>query len=258
MRLPIDRDPFTVSPARLIVAAVAIGILQGCASGQASSVDQHESFDSTDTYSRAFAATDVKTCEAARRALLSQGYVILSATKEAVGGRKSFQPAPESHVEIEFHVTCAKEGYTGKRTIAFVNAVQDRFGLKKSNNSASVGVGAFGSLSLPFTGSDDSMVKVASATITTEKFYERFFSLVERYIAGDPGQPIEAAEEGPDPVATPAPPPTPAAVLTPIPAPPAVPTLDPAPLPVPVPLALPAPKPVPVPVAPSASAALSG
>ena len=85
-------------------------------------------------------------------------------------------------------MVCAKEGFAGRRTVAFVNAVQENFSLKKSNSSASVGVSPFGSLSLPFTGSDDSLVKVASLTITSAPFYERFFQLVERYLTGDPGQ----------------------------------------------------------------------
>jgi len=70
--------------------------------------------------------------------------------------------------------------------------------VKKSNSSASVGVGVLGSLSVPFTGSDESLVKVASTTITSPSFYERFFELVERYLAGDPGQRIEPAGEAPE------------------------------------------------------------
>ena len=50
------------------------------------------------------------------------------------------------------------------------------------NNSASVGVGAIGSLSLPFSSSDDAMVKVASETLTDDRFYDRFFALIERFL----------------------------------------------------------------------------
>lgn len=169
-------------------------MLVGCAVPR-SAVETQEAFDSTSTYSRTYAAVDAQTCEAARRTLLSQGYVISAATAEQVRGRKSFQPMPETHMEVEFNVVCAKDGYAGRRTIAFVNAVQDRYALKKSNNSASLGVGVFGSLSLPFSGSDESLVKVASATITSAPFYDRFFQLVERYLAGDQGQRIEPAAE---------------------------------------------------------------
>lgn len=175
----------TPLPAMALAAALC-----GCAVPR-TTIEPHEAFDSVSTYSRTYATLDAQTCEAARRALLSQGYVISIATAEQVRGRKSFQPAPESHVQVEVSVVCAREGYAGKRSIAFVNAVQDRYALKKSASSASVGVGAIGSLSLPFTGSEESLVKVASATIASAAFYQRFFQLVERYLAGDPGQRIE-------------------------------------------------------------------
>ena len=80
-----------------------------------------EQFGSANTYSRLFNASAAQTCEAARRALLSQG-------------------------------------------------------------SASLGVGAFGSVSLPFSSSSDSMVRVGSETIASDAFYDRFFELVRRYL----------------------------------------------------------------------------
>ena len=183
---------------RLQPTLAIAALLAGCAASPRMPIDTPEAFDSAATYTRTYAAMQEQTCEAARRTLLSQGYVISLATAEQVRGRKSFQPEPETHVEVEFNVVCAKDGHSGRRTIAFVNAVQDRFALRKSNNSASLGVGAFGSLSLPFTGSDESLVKVASATITRAPFYDRFFQLVERYLAGDPGQHIGAVSEALD------------------------------------------------------------
>jgi hypothetical protein len=177
------------------VALVLVGA--GCAVSHPP-VDTYESFDSSATFSRTYAARESQACEAARRTLLSQGYVISIAARDQVRGRKIFQPATETHVEVEFNVVCAQDGAAGARTITFVNAVQERFALKKSRDSASVGVGAFGSLSLPFTGSDDSLVKVASSTVTSARFYDRFFQLLERYLAGDPGQPIGAIGAPPE------------------------------------------------------------
>jgi len=141
-----------------------------------------EEFSSTVTYSRLFDATAAQTCEAARRALLSQGYIISSAREDMVEGRKSFQPEPESHLQMEIRVVCAPDSHDGKVSLGFVTALQDVYALKKSNNSASLGVGALGSVSLPFSSSNDAMVKVASNTISTAAFYDRFFDLVKRYL----------------------------------------------------------------------------
>ena len=167
----------------LVVLAVAVLALLA-------KVYLDEAFSNTETFSRVFPSTTASTCEAARRALMSQGYLLGSADRaDSVTGRKSFQPQPEVHVQIEFHIVCVPEVSPGPATagdppstIAFVNAVQDRYSLKKNPNSASLGVSAIGSLSLPVSSSDDSLVKVASETIPAGAFYDRFFGLIERYL----------------------------------------------------------------------------
>ena len=172
--------------AAVLLLLLSALVLAGCGSARARVSYEPEEFDSTTTHTRSYPATEAQTCEAARRALLSQGYMITAANADLVTGRKSFQPAAEVHVEVEFRVVCAREAASAasgtRSTIAFVSALQDRYGMKKTNNSASVGVGAIGSLSLPFSASDDAMVKVASETLTDERFYDRFFALIDRFL----------------------------------------------------------------------------
>ena len=190
---------------RCALAALTLLALTGCSTSSGSAAAKSrvyldEAFSSTETFSRVFPATTGGTCEAARRALMSQGYLIGSGDRaDSVTGRKSFQPQPEVHVQIEFHIVCVPEvraaalsasdapanaGEPADRpsTIAFVSAVQDRYSLKKSSSSASLGVSAIGSVSLPLSSNDDSLVKVASETIPAGEFYDRFFQLVERYL----------------------------------------------------------------------------
>ena len=190
----------------LVLGLLSALVLAGCGSASRRVSYEPEEFDSTTTHTRNYAATEAQTCEAARRALLSQGYMVTAANADLVTGRKSFQPAAEVHVEVEFRVVCAREGgKSGKQsTVAFATALQDRYGIKKVNNSASVGVGAIGSLSLPFSGSDDAMVKVASETLTDERFYDRFFTLLDRFLEGGgadapPDMPAEAPAAAPAP-----------------------------------------------------------
>ncbi len=171
------------SPVRPLLAAALAVSLAGCAlsgPGKPTAFRAQEEFDSTTTYARSYGTDPAHACEAARRALLSQGYVITAAAAESVNGRKNFQPSAELHVQVDFRVVCARDG--AHASIAFVNAVQDRYTLKKSNQSASVGVGVIGSLSLPLLSSDDSMVRVGSETVQDAAFYERFFVLLERYL----------------------------------------------------------------------------
>ena len=88
-------------------ALAIIAMLAGCGSTIPQHVPVQESFGSTETFSRMFDASPAQTCEAARRALLSQGYVVQSTVDEQLDARKRFQPADETHVQIEFHVECA-------------------------------------------------------------------------------------------------------------------------------------------------------
>lgn len=191
-------------------AAVAALLLAACGSSGPRPVKHYdpEAFDSTTTHTRTYGVEQGRTCEAARRALLSQGYLVTTATAEQVTARKNFQPEGEVHLEVEFRVVCANEQGGAHGSIAFATAVQERYELKKVNSSASVGVGAIGSVSLPFNASNDAMVKVASQTLTDEGFYERFFALIERFL-GSPYPP--ESRRGP-----PAPPPLTEPVATPV------------------------------------------
>jgi hypothetical protein len=178
---------FRASLHRLPAALAGLGmglLLAGCAP-PIKQFPLQEQFSSTATYSRLFDATAAQTCEAARRALLSQGYIINTAREDLVDGHKSFQPEPEAHLQMSIRVVCAPETADKTVSLGFVTALQDSYTLKKSNNSASLGVGAIGSVSLPFSSSNDAMVKVGSQTITADAFYDRFFDLVRRYLVMD-------------------------------------------------------------------------
>ncbi|WLG52834.1 DUF2242 domain-containing protein [Pseudomonas sp. FP1742] len=172
---------FKSIPMRVVGLALVLAAAAGCSSKKAA-IYEHENFDDSGTFSRSYPVTDAQTCEAARRALLSQGYIITSSDPKLVSGHKSFQQTGETHMEISFNVVCADDGSEGHHATMFANALQDRYALKKTNNSASLGVGVLGSVSMPIGSSDDSMVKVASETVSSAKFYERFFTLVELFL----------------------------------------------------------------------------
>lgn len=216
------------NPMRVVGLALLLTTVAGCSKDKP--IYEHENFDDSGTFSRNYPVTDTASCEAARRALLSQGYIITSSDPKLVSGHKSFQQTGETHLEISFNVVCAEDGSAGHHATVFANALQDRYALKKTNNSASLGVGVLGSVSMPIGSSDDSMVKVASETVTAQKFYERFFTLVEQFLPADAKKAAHIEEKPqtdlgvPEPKATPAPVPAP---LVPTPA--AEPAVTPAP-----------------------------
>lgn len=154
--------------------------------GPGPSAYQDERFQSNENFSRLFDGNAQQTCEAARLTLLSQGYVISRADAGSVNGEKRFQPDGENHLEITFTVVCVSDGKDKQLATAYVSAQQDRYAVKKSSNATSLGVSAIGSISLPLSSSEDSLVKVGSETITAASFYDRFFSLMSQKL-GDMG-----------------------------------------------------------------------
>lgn len=178
---------FPMSPTALL--ALCAALLGGCGAmgggdrpGDMPKVYQNERFQQDETYSRLFDADVTQTCEAGRRALLSQGYVIADASTGKVIGTKRFQPQGEQHVELTFTVVCVPEGADGRIATAYASAQQDNYVVKKSSSSTSIGVSAIGSISVPLSAQLDGVVKVGSETIPAGPFYDRFFALMQHML----------------------------------------------------------------------------
>ena len=169
---------------RFLILVAPCG-LAACAGWPAATAPLHgyqpERFDG-EAYVRHVKFDPARACEAARRALLSQGYVVGTAQAEQVSGRKYFQPSPEHHVQLEFRVVCASKADDADAAVVFVSGLREQYIVRKIKESASLGVGGLGSLSLPVEGSMDSMVKVASETVTDAALYERLFELLGTYL----------------------------------------------------------------------------
>ena len=166
---------------RTSAVALAAVLLAACGGKQAQTRPAllGETFEFDDTYSRGFETTPAVACEAARRALLGQGYVVARADAGTVEASKNFQPEAEAHLQLAIRVSCVPQG---SGTLLFVSALQDRYALRRSANSASLGVGALGSVSLPIGSTEDSLVRVASSTVQDADFYGRFFERVRHYL----------------------------------------------------------------------------
>ncbi|WP_115527036.1 MULTISPECIES: DUF2242 domain-containing protein [Xanthomonas] len=189
----------------------ALATLVGCGGSKGDTMLMRESFNSDDTYSRSVAASSPQACEAARRVLLSQGYAVTRADAAAVEGSKNFQlKEADQSEQLNLRISCATQD--GDKAQIFVSALQDRYALKKSSTSASVGVGVLGSLSLPVGSSGDSLVRVSSTTVQDAAFYKRFFERLNSYLPKVTEAAPAAAAAMPAPVpAAPHPPAAPAA-----------------------------------------------
>lgn len=161
---------------KLNAAIWTLALLGACGT---SGVYQEETFSKESPYHKNFQQSDRQACEAAQRALLSQGYRIERAEALNVRAKKDFQPDDDVNVTIDFDVACKA---SGNGSTVFVNAVQTTYELKKTPGATSLSVPGAGSIAMPWSKSSDSLVKVAGETIADEKFYKRFFDLLATYL----------------------------------------------------------------------------
>jgi len=198
----------------LLLPLVAAAL--GACSSAKPKFQEDELFSSTASpYSRNFDFPATDACEAARRGLLSQGYMTTTTHTDAVDATKNFQPATDTHVVVEVHVVCTA-GDASNTSVVYVNAVQNGYALKKSDTSASVGLSIFGSLSVPIRTNNDAMVKISSETIQSGSFYDKFFDLVGRYLRTSArSEPVPRGSIEITPLPPPASPSPPIAVVTP-------------------------------------------
>jgi hypothetical protein len=164
---------------RVSISLGLVLVVVGLAACGSSPAYEEEGFNPKTPYQYPISVQVDAACEAAKLALLSQGYVIALAGTNELKASKDFQPGDDSHAVIEFNVTCAS---TRSGTMLYVNALEKTYKLKKNNNSAGLSVPTLGSISLPWSSSTDSLVMVASKTISDTDFYKRFYGLVDKQL----------------------------------------------------------------------------
>ena len=193
------------STAPAVLALAAVFVLAACGSKRSRSEAPPlgEVFGAEDTYSRSYPVAPDVACEATRRALLGQGYIIKQATTESLEASKHFQPESDTHTQLNVRATCVPQ--VDGSAIVFINAVQERYALKGQSSSASVGVSMIGSVSVPVPigGGNANLVRVGSNTVQNQQFYTRLFDRVGFYLPGTPAS--RAAEAAPDPESPPDP-----------------------------------------------------
>jgi len=153
-------------------------LLVAC-SGPRSYADR-EDFRSDPRHSRNFNVIAEPVFEAAQRALLRDGYLIVKSAEKSMVGIKEFQIEENRHAILRLYVTSAQRA--GGSTL-FVTATEEHFDVKISRESTSIGVPLVVPFSFSTSAEVDNQVKTLGETVRDKNFYERFYRAVQQELA---------------------------------------------------------------------------
>jgi hypothetical protein len=135
-----------------------------------------EDFQADLRHRRDFSATAAPVCEAARRVLLGDGYIVEKSVDHDLIGKKEFPIEEDRHAILRLYITC---GQRASGSTLFVTATEEHFDVKASSESTSIGV-PLTPLSISSTREIDHQVKTRGETVTNRNFYERFYQAVQK------------------------------------------------------------------------------
>jgi len=162
---------------RIVVCGGLLALALGATGCGGRDVYRAEEFAAESPFRHRFAQAPDAACEAARRVLLGQGYVVADlAAPDTVAAKKEFRPDDERNVTLEVSVVCKR---ANGGAVLFASATQSEYELKKTRSATSLSVPSAGSISVPWGKTAESLVKVAGKTVDEPEFYRRFFLAVE-------------------------------------------------------------------------------
>ena len=139
-----------------------------------------EVFSSDSRYRRNFLASAPAVCDAARRVLLGDGYIVNRGESQSLVGGKEFQVKERQHAVLNIHVSCDQR-VAG--SILFVTATEEHFDVESTRQSSSIGFPLVAPIYYSTQNEADRQVKIRGETVSESGFYERFYRAVQRELA---------------------------------------------------------------------------
>jgi hypothetical protein len=169
---------------RAAVLVVTVALVSGCATKHDLARD---AISAAAPFSRTLAGSGDSVCWSVKRALLSQGYMLdrPDETSGIMTGTREFQPNPKTNIAVHLQASCANN-HNGT-SIVFATATREVSRLQKMKQTTSAGIGP-ATITLP-SGSAKVLGLVQRETIQDPGFYDRFFTLVENFVAQEPQTP---------------------------------------------------------------------
>ena len=151
-------------------------VLAAC--GGPRSYSRNEDFQGDPRHRRDFSQAAEPLCDAARRVLLGEGYLVESeASALTLAGAKEFREEDNRHGVLRLHINCAER--SGGATL-FVTATEELFEVKTNRQSTAVGLPLLSPISVHSKSESEGPVKIGGETVSDRNFYEGFYRAVQR------------------------------------------------------------------------------
>lgn len=139
---------------------------------------EDEQFQSDPRHRRDFKVAAPVLCDAARRVLLGDGYIVTKGEGQSLFGDKEFQGEEKRRAILHLCITC--EQRQADSSTLFVTAIEEHFDVKTSRKSTLIGVPIVAPLSIGTRSEADNQVMTRGETVTDREFYERIYRAVRR------------------------------------------------------------------------------
>lgn len=143
-----------------------------------------ERFAADSRHKREFSAGRAALCDATRRVLLGQGYVVSrsdEANDVALLGQKEFKEPDNRSAVLQVQALCS-DGAKG--SVLLVTALESHFDLAKVKEQKSLGLPLIAPLSVVSSTASASQIKLSGETVEDRSFYEGLFRAVEKELGG--------------------------------------------------------------------------
>ncbi len=161
------------------VTALLAAALAGCG-GDYAYYHRDEDFAPGSMHRLELAVAPARACEAAGKALLGEGYVVVRTVPDdplGLVGTKEFAGDDKRLGVLQIHATCSA---SAQGTTLFATAVESHFEVTATEHKTAVGVPIVSPLTVSKSTTTQGSAKISGATVSDRAFYGRFYAAVRR------------------------------------------------------------------------------
>ena len=150
------------------------------ACGGETAYHRQERFNDDAGHRRDFAVAKTALCEATRRVLIGQGYLVArqdEGNEQILVGQKEFKQEKDRHAVLQLQVICSERG---KGSALMATALESHYDVAQTKESTRVGLPLVTPMSVISSTTSEGQIKRSGETVNDRAFYDSLFRAVEK------------------------------------------------------------------------------